>query len=51
MPFVSSSSTRCTVRLRERLDGYLDQNLVPNLLEGIRLEADVELQTVLVCRT
>jgi hypothetical protein len=35
-------------RLRERLHGYPDQNLVSNLLEGIRFEADVELQTVLV---
>ena len=35
-------------RLRARLHGYPDQNLVSNLLEGIRFEADVELQTVLV---
>ena len=35
-------------RLRARLQGYPDQNLVSNLLEGIRFEADVELQTVLV---
>jgi len=34
--------------LRKRLAGYPDQNLVSNLLEGIRFEADVELQTVLV---
>jgi len=34
--------------LRKRLAGYPDQNLVSSLLEGIRFEADVELQTVLV---
>ena len=34
--------------LRARLHGYPDQALVSNLLEGIRFEADVELQTVLV---
>ena len=34
--------------LRRRLEGYPDQNLVSNLLDGVRFEADVELQTVLV---
>ena len=34
--------------LRRRLEGYPDQNLLSNLLEGVRFEADVELQTVLV---
>ena len=34
--------------LRERLQGYPDQNLLSNLLDGVRFEADVELQTVLV---
>lgn len=33
---------------RRRLHGYPDQTLVANLLEGARLDADVELQTVLV---
>jgi hypothetical protein len=30
------------------LEGYPDQNLVANILDGIRFEADVELQTILV---
>jgi len=34
--------------LRKRLTNYPDQNLLSNLLEGIRFEADVELQAVLV---
>jgi hypothetical protein len=34
--------------LRRRLEGYPDQNLVANILDGIRFEADVELQTILV---
>ena len=34
--------------LRRRLAAYPDQYLVANLLEGVRLDADVELQTVLV---
>ena len=34
--------------LRRRLADYPDQNMVSNLLEGVRFEADVELQTVLV---
>ena len=34
--------------LRKRLASYPDQNLLSNLLEGIRFEADVELQAVLV---
>lgn len=34
--------------LRRRLAGYPDQYLLANLLEGVRLDADVELQTVLV---
>ena len=34
--------------LRRRLAGYPDQNLMSNILEGIRFEADVELQMVLV---
>ena len=34
--------------LERRLAGYPDQNLIANILEGIRFEADVELQTVLV---
>lgn len=33
--------------LREKLNGYPDQRLSSNILEGIRLEADVELQIVL----
>ena len=33
---------------RRRLHGYPDQTLVANLLEGARLDADVELQSVLV---
>ena len=34
--------------LRQRLTDYPDQYLVSNLLEGVRLDADVELHTVLV---
>jgi hypothetical protein len=34
--------------LRKRLEGYPDQNLISNILEGVRFESDVELQTVLV---
>ena len=34
--------------LRRRLADYPDQNMLSNLLEGVRFEADVELQTVLV---
>ena len=34
--------------LTELLPRYPDQTLVSYLLEGVRLEADVELQTVLV---
>lgn len=34
--------------LRERLQHYPDQFLVANLLEGVRLDADVELQAVFV---
>jgi hypothetical protein len=34
--------------LAERLNDYPDQRLLSYLLEGVRLEADVELQTVLV---
>ena len=34
--------------LRRRFEGYPDQNLVANLLEGVRFESDVELQTVLM---
>ena len=34
--------------LRARLARYPDQHLVANVLEGVRLDADVELQTVLV---
>lgn len=34
--------------LRERLHDYPDQHLVSNLLEGVRLDADVELQSVFV---
>jgi hypothetical protein len=34
--------------LRRRLRHYPDQTLVANLLEGVRLDADVELQLVLV---
>ena len=34
--------------LRRRLEKYPDQNLVANILDGIRFEADVELQTILV---
>ena len=34
--------------LRRRLEGYPDQHLVANLLEGVRLDADLELHTVLV---
>ena len=34
--------------LASRLERYPDQTLVANLLEGVRLDADVELQTVLV---
>eukprot|EP00965_Chrysotila_dentata_P071002 2346390-Pleurochrysis_carterae.AAC.1 len=34
--------------LEKRLRGYPDQRLVSFVLEGVRLEADVELQTVLV---
>lgn len=34
--------------LRARLSLYPDQTLLANLLEGVRLDADVELQTVLI---
>ena len=34
--------------LRRRLASYPDRSLLSHLLEGVRLEADVELQTVLV---
>lgn len=34
--------------LARRLEGYPDARLLSNLLEGVRFEADVELQTVLV---
>ena len=34
--------------LAERLANYADQNLVANILEGVRFDADVELQAVLV---
>ena len=34
--------------LARRLHNYPDQTLLANLLEGVRLDADVELQTVLV---
>jgi len=33
--------------LREKLEGYPDQRLASNILEGIRLEADLELMAVL----
>ena len=33
--------------LRDKLDGYPDQKLASNILEGIRLEADLELMAVL----
>ena len=33
--------------LRKRLEGYPDRRLASNVLEGIRMEADVELQLVL----
>ena len=36
------------VEMRRRLWAYPDQTLVANLLEGARLDADVELQTVLI---
>eukprot|EP00965_Chrysotila_dentata_P072482 2394584-Pleurochrysis_carterae.AAC.1 len=34
--------------IERRMRGYPDQRLVSYLLEGVRLEADVELQTVLI---
>lgn len=34
--------------LRARLRSYPDQTLLANLLEGVRLDADVELQSVFI---